>query len=122
MSGRKLLVEAEQLILQTLDKTYPEPITLDDRDMGFYRREDISQEAKLRRLTLSDAFFHLKEKGLIQHSSKDHCIPRQDLKLTPAGATRARNPIDAFKADGVRAAINATANLLTRSIEKRFGA
>ncbi|MCI0510951.1 MULTISPECIES: hypothetical protein [Chromohalobacter] len=122
MTGRKLLIEAEQLILKTLDETYPLEITLDDRDMGFYRRNDISEEADRYRVALSDAFYYLKEKGLVQYTSADHQIPRHGLKLTPAGALRAKNPIEAFKDDGVKAAIGAVVNSLARAIEKKFGA
>ncbi|AJF06289.1 hypothetical protein GSUB_06585 [Geoalkalibacter subterraneus] len=122
MSGRKLLIEAKQIILKRLDASYPEEITLDDRNIGFFDSMDITPEANRRRSALNDAFTHLKEEGLIQFSSPNNRRPREGLKLTPSGALRVRNPIDAYKQDGIKAALGALANFVARVIEKKFTA
>lgn len=94
MTGKELLISAQKLILTKLDQTYPTPITLDDREIGFYKPYDISQERNRRASALSDAFTYLKSEGLITYSSADDRIPRTDLKLTPKGVQRSPNPIE----------------------------
>ena len=90
MKAKKEFEQAKALILNTLDRSYPEPTTLDDRDIGFYAREDISSERDRRARILDDAFSYLRQEGLIEYASPDGRIPRVDIKLTTKGLDRSR--------------------------------
>ncbi|MHB1332061.1 MAG: hypothetical protein ACYCY1_05645 [Sulfuriferula sp.] len=120
MTGKKLLISAHKVILKKLDQTYPTPITLDDREIGFYGRYDLSKERDRRAMALNDAFTYLKSEGLITYSSDDDRTPRTDLKLTPKGVQRPLNPIDAYKEDGIKAAIGAVLNGLARIVQDKL--
>ncbi|HDY84361.1 hypothetical protein LCGC14_0760690 [marine sediment metagenome] len=120
MSGRKLFFDAEKLILKTLEETYPRKITLDDADIGFFNNNDLNEQTFDLREILNDAFSHLKEKGLIEYTSKDDSRPRCEIKLTPSGISRIKNPIEVYKSDGIKSAISALFNALARFVENKL--
>lgn len=120
MSNHRLFKDACKLILKTLDTKEPKGITLDEREMGFYRRADISPERNTRAQILSDAFVYLRNEGLITYSSSERAFPKTDLKLTPKGMLRPRNPFDSYKEEGLKAAIKAALELAFKLLQDRF--
>ncbi|MCF7516664.1 hypothetical protein [Pseudoalteromonas sp. L21] len=116
MNKKELYNKAVGLILSKLDETYPEKIKLHDYELGFYEREDISDERNIRARIMSNAFNQLKKDRLITFSSEPDRSPRLNLVLTEKGLKRPKNPIEAYKEDGVKASISASANAIGKAI------
>lgn len=89
MRTREEFEEAKSLIFKILSVSYPNKITLDDRDIGFYDRNDIGQERNRRAKILDDAFRHLRQKQFIEYTSPDSRLPRVGLRLTALGLDEA---------------------------------
>jgi hypothetical protein len=119
MEKRKLFVEAQNLIFAKLDAKYPNPITIQDTEFGFYEN-DISEKRDLRAPIMDDAFTYLKEEGLIEFSSPNGRMPRVDLKLTVKGLNRPRNPVEKYKEEGIKAGIGAALNTLAKAILNKY--
>lgn len=120
MNQKELYNEAVGLILSKLDETYPEAIKLHDHELGFYEREDVSEARNIRAKIMSNAFNQLKKERLITFSSEPDRTPRLDLVLTEKGLNRPKNPVEAYKEDGVKAGISATTNAIGKAIVDKF--
>jgi len=123
MKGKQLHLEAKKQLLKYLDEAYasnPGGITIQGHEIGFYDNNDISADGINRRSILADVITQLKKDEIIKYSSPDNMRPITDLKLTPKGLTRPRNPIEAFKEEGIKSSIGAFLNALGRYLVKKF--
>lgn len=119
MEKINLFVEAKNLILGKLDEAYPNPITIQDTEFGFYDN-DVSEKRTIRAPIMDDVFTYLKEEGLIEFSSPEGRLPRVDLRLTVKGLNRPRNPVETYKEEGIKAGIGATVNTVAKAILNKY--
>ncbi|MGL6260074.1 hypothetical protein [Vibrio sp. WXL210] len=80
-----------------------------------------STEGRAKREIFFDALNSLYEDGLVTADSSIENLPIHGLKLTAKGINRAKNPIDTWKNDGIRAAISVTLSTLGRYLQTKFG-
>jgi|TARA_Y100001973_G_C5189464_1_gene329968 hypothetical protein len=121
-SGKELHYEARKAILDYLDERSIEP----RNQIEFFGTETSfklslqSNYGQARREIFFDALEELNEKGLITASSPLNELPIRGLRLTPKGLKRPRNPIEAYKDDGIKAGLAAIMSSIGRYLTKKF--
>lgn len=122
-NGKQLHYEARKAILDYLDGTR----TKDHNQIIFFGREtrfdidDISEYGIAKRQIFFDALVELQEEGLVTSSSTLDRLPIHGLRLTPKGLKRPRNPIEAWRDEGIKAFISACMSSIGRYLIKKFG-
>jgi len=115
-------LEARKAILDYLETVAFEP----SYSRGFsgcetsFEINDISKFGDAKREIFFDALKELKEEGFITCESDFNHLPIYGLKLTPKGIKRAKNPLEIWKDEGIKAALSASLNAFGRYLQAKF--
>ena len=82
--------EACSLVFDKLYDNFPIPLDFDQRDIGFYDRSDLSDDATLRRRILTETLKFLREEGFILFSNTESDLSSAicQARLTTKGLTK----------------------------------
>jgi hypothetical protein len=137
MNHIALFNQACAIVFAKLYESFPIPLEFDQREMGFYDRADISEEATLRRKVFHETLCFLKEEGFIVfdfnaqgnvqvHDARLTSKGLSKLQRVPAGIQDDSKPLgellsDALSSVGDKAAAASLAETVKRVLSLVFG-